>query len=60
MDAIAGWVNKYHALDGVRYELGQCSPEDVRQIAKDLGIPVDELRAMSAKNPHAADLMVKC
>lgn len=59
MDAIADWVNKYRALAGVRHELGQCSPEDVRQIAKDLGVSVGELSTMSAKNPHAADLLVK-
>jgi len=59
LDAIAGWVNKYRALAGARDELGQCSPEDVRQIANDLGISVGELRTMSAKNPHAADLLVK-
>ena len=59
VDTIAGWVNKYRAVTGARDELGQCSPEDVRQIAKDLGIPVDELCSMSARNPHAADLMVK-
>ena len=59
MEAIAGWVNKYRALAGVRDELGRCSPEDVRQIANDLGITVGELCTISAKNPHAADLMVK-
>jgi len=59
MDAIADWVNKYRALADVRHEFGQCSPEDVRQIAKDLGIPIDDLCAMSARNPHAADLMLK-
>ena len=59
LDAIAGWVNKYRALAGARDELGQCSPEDVRHIANDLGISVGELRTMSAKNPHAADLLVR-
>jgi hypothetical protein len=59
LDAIAGWVNKYRALAGARDEFGLCSPEDVRQIANDLGISVGELRAMSATNPHGADLLVK-
>ncbi len=59
LDAIAAWVSKYRALAGARDELGQCSPEDVRQIAKDLGISVGELCTMSAKNPHAADLLVR-
>ena len=56
LDAIAGWVNKYRALAGARDELGQCSPEDVRQIANDLRISVGELRTMSAKNPHAVEV----
>ncbi|HTL64393.1 MAG TPA: DUF6455 family protein [Pseudolabrys sp.] len=59
MDTIAGWVNKYRTVTGARDELGQCSPEDVRQIANDLGITVGELRTLSAKNPHAADLLIK-
>ncbi len=59
LDAIAGWVNKYRAVAAARDDLGRCSPEDVRQIAKDLGISVGELCTMSAKNPHAADLLVK-
>ena len=50
LDAIAGWVNKYRASAGARDELGQCGPEDVRQIANDLGISVGDLRTMSAKS----------
>lgn len=59
LDAIAGWVNKYRATAGFHDELGQCSAEDVRQIAKDLGVSAGELRAISAKGPQAADLLTK-
>jgi uncharacterized protein DUF6455 len=59
LDVIADWVNSYRATAGAHEELGQCSSEDVRQIAKDLGVSAGELRAMSAKGPHAADLLTK-
>ncbi|HZP70070.1 MAG TPA: hypothetical protein VFB29_09020 [Pseudolabrys sp.] len=59
LDTIADWVNRYRASTGLHDALGQCSAEDVRQIAKDLGISVSELRAISAKGPHGADLLTK-
>jgi len=59
VDTIAGWVNKYRTVTGAGDQLGQCSPDDVRQIANDLGITAGELRTMSARNPHAADLLIK-
>jgi hypothetical protein len=59
MNAIAGWVNKYRQKIGVQDEFGFCSPDQVMQIAKDLGVPVGELRALAAKGPGAADLLEK-
>jgi len=59
LDVIADWVNSYRATAGSREELGQCSGNDVRQIAKDLGVSAGELRALSAKGPHAADLLTR-
>jgi hypothetical protein len=59
LDTIAGWVNKYRAAADARDALGLCNAEDVRQIANDLGLSVGELQAMSASNPHSADLLVK-
>src|SRR6478752_3971904 len=53
--AIATWVNKYRDKAGLRDQFGRCSREDVRQIAKDLGIPESELRVIAAKGPRAAD-----
>jgi hypothetical protein len=49
LDAIAGWINKYRHMYGVYEELGQCSQEDVMRIAKDLGVPVSDLRGLAAK-----------
>jgi len=59
LDAIAGWVNKYRYIYGAHDELGQCSQQDVRQIAKDLGIPVSDLRGLASKGPGAADNLQK-
>lgn len=57
LDAIAGWVNKYRNATGD--ELGQCGPDDVQQIAKDLGVSVNELRDLVSKGPGGADLLQK-
>jgi hypothetical protein len=59
LNAVAGWINKYRQATGLHDEFGHCSPEDVRQIAKDLGVPASELRKLAAKAPGAADLMEK-
>lgn len=59
LGAIAGWINKYRHMTGTRDEFGQCSSEDVLQIAKDLGVPAGELRRLAAKGPGAADLVEK-
>ena len=57
--AIADWVNKYRHKLGFYGGLEQCEPEEVQQIAKDLGISASELRAMASKGPGAADLLQK-
>jgi len=59
LDAIAGWINRYRHAHDVHDELGQCSQEDVMRIAKDLGVPVSDLRGLAAKGPGAADLLQK-
>jgi hypothetical protein len=59
VDAIAGWINKYRQMNSLHDEFGQCRPEDVMQIAKDLGVPANELRVLAAKGPGAADLLEK-
>ena len=59
LEAVAGWINKYRQASGLHDEFGHCSPEDVRQIAKDLGVSVSELRKLATKGPGAAELMEK-
>jgi len=60
LEAVASWITKYRQASSLRDELGHCSPEDVMQIAKDLGVPVSELRKLATKGPGAADLIKKC
>jgi ribosomal protein S14 len=59
INAIANWVSRYREATGYANELGQCSPEDVSQIARDLGVSSIELRELANKGPHAADLVQK-
>jgi uncharacterized protein DUF6455 len=59
LDAIAGWINKYRNAMRAHDAFEQCSPEDVRQITKDLCISADDLRELAAKGPGAADLLQK-
>jgi hypothetical protein len=53
IDAIADWVNRYRSHAGE--DLGQCDAEEVRLIAKDLGISASELRSIASKGPGGAD-----
>jgi hypothetical protein len=59
LDAIAGWINKYRHIHGVHDELGRCTQDDIIRIAKDLGVPVSDLRGLAAKGPGAADVLQK-
>ena len=57
LNAIANWVSRYRDAIGQTNQLGQCSPEEVSQIAKDLGVSTIELRELATKGPHSADLL---
>ena len=57
--AIADWVNRYRHKLGFSGGFDRCGPEEVQQIAKDLGIPAGELRAIASKGPGAADQLRK-
>jgi Family of unknown function (DUF6455) len=59
LNSIAGWVTRYRKVLGRTNDLGQCSRDEVMQIAKDLGVSANELRELVAKGPHAADLVQK-
>ena len=56
--AIVDWVNKYRTFVGLA-ALGRCTPEDVRQIAHELGMSPGELRELATKGPNSADLLGK-
>lgn len=59
LDAVAGWINKYREVHRAGDELAHCSQEDVRRIAKDLGLEENQLRNLAAKGPGAADTLRK-
>ena len=51
LDAVAGWINKYREVHRASDEFAHCSQEDVRRIAKDLGLEENQLRNLAAKGP---------
>ena len=57
LDAIAGWVKSYRSMPGTRDDLGQCGQEETVKIARDLGLPVSDLRGLTAKGPDAANAL---
>jgi len=59
LHAVADWISKHRVMKGMRDELGQCSPEEKMQIAKDLGVSVEHLRCLAAKGAAAADALPK-
>lgn len=59
LGAVADWVNRYRDGTGRRDEFGQCEPEEVMRIARDLGMREGELREIASKGPGAADLLNK-
>ena len=59
LHVVAGWIDRFRMMNGMHNELGKCSPEETRQIAKDLGIPVEDLRHLVTMGPGAADGLPK-
>jgi hypothetical protein len=59
LDAVARWIEEFRTMKRLRDELGKCSPEDARQIARDLGIAVEDLRRLVTKAPTAASALPK-
>ncbi|HEY1309520.1 MAG TPA: hypothetical protein VGF02_01120 [Pseudolabrys sp.] len=57
--AIANWVNRYRDTLIAKNELGRCGPNEVMQIARDLGISTTELTAMVRKGPDGANSLRK-
>jgi hypothetical protein len=55
--AIAVWVMKYRYALGLRGESIKCSPQDVAQRARDLGVKPNELASLINKGPQSAALL---
>jgi len=63
LNSIADWVNRYRNavghINGCDSGLTRCGPDEVRQIADDLGISPGELRELANKGPGSAELLQK-
>jgi uncharacterized protein DUF6455 len=55
--AITDWINRHRGRANDTF--WRTSPDEVQQVAHDLGISVGELRDVVSKGPRAADLMQK-
>jgi hypothetical protein len=55
--AIADWVKNYRYRTGLNEDFANCGPDEVRAIAKDLGMTTADLRELASKGPEAADLL---
>ena len=58
LGAIAEWVNHRRGV-GRDDAFWSCNRDEVRQVAKDLGITASDLREVAERGPHAADLLQK-
>ena len=58
-NGIADWVGKYRRNFGLDNQFGQCTPDEVIRIAKDLRVTPGELQELARKGPNAADLLLK-
>ena len=57
IDMIADWVTRYRRATQDRKELRECGAEDVRRIARELGISHDDLYELAGNGPNSADLV---
>lgn len=59
LNAIADWIKRYRYAIGLRGELADCGPEEVKSMARDIGVSPDQLRELASKGPNAANLLQK-
>jgi hypothetical protein len=59
LNGIANWVSKYRYNLGLHNQLGQCGPDEVMRVARDLGLTPNALSELARKGPDAADLLQK-
>ena len=55
--AIADWVKRYRYAVALNDGLAHCGTDEVRTMAKDLGLTPADLRELAGKGPRAADLL---
>ena len=59
LNGIADWVGKYRHNFALDSQFGQCTPEEVMLVARDLRLTPGELQELARKGPNAADLLLK-
>jgi hypothetical protein len=57
LDGIADWVKQYRQAVDARSEFAHCTPDEVKAMAKDLGMTPSDLRTLADQGPEAADLL---
>ncbi len=58
-NSIANWVSKYRDIFSPDDQLARCTPDEVKRVARELGITARELNALAQKGPDAATLVLK-
>ena len=53
---ISKWVNKYRQM-AKGSELDNCSPDDLRQIASDLGVPISDLQMLVSTSSRSGEYL---
>jgi hypothetical protein len=60
LNSIAQWITKYRYAGGMSDQSGQwCGPDEVANIARDLGLSPNKLKTLASKGPEATNLLQK-
>ncbi len=59
LGAVADWVSKYRRRIANRNVFRGCSPDEVQQVAKELGLTAAELRGIARKDAGSVDNLQK-
>jgi transcriptional regulator with XRE-family HTH domain len=59
LDAIADWIKRYRYAIGLSEELAQCGSDDLRSMARDIGVSPSQLQELASEGPGASDLLQK-
>jgi hypothetical protein len=58
-EIIAGWWQKWTGFNPAYSDISCCEQDDVERIARDVGVPAAELRALAKLGPGSADLLLR-